>query len=48
VESELLKLEKKRSVSDDPSKIKNKLGWSPQTSFEELVSEMVTSDLENL
>jgi GDPmannose 4,6-dehydratase len=30
----------------DPSKARNKLGWSPKTSFEELVSEMARADLE--
>lgn len=30
----------------DPSKAKNKLGWVPRTTFEELVSEMVQSDYE--
>jgi len=29
----------------DPSKAKEKLGWVPKTSFQELVSEMVRSDL---
>ena len=29
----------------DPSKIKNKLGWTTQTSFEDLVKEMIESDL---
>jgi len=29
----------------DPSKAKNKLGWVPRTSFEELVKEMVCEDL---
>jgi len=29
----------------DPTKAKEKLGWSPRTSFEELVREMVTEDL---
>ena len=29
----------------DPSKAKKKLGWSPKTSFEELVREMIESDL---
>jgi GDPmannose 4,6-dehydratase len=29
----------------DPSKAKDKLGWEPKTSFEELVSEMVQDDL---
>ena len=31
----------------DPSKAKEKLGWTPQTSFEELVSEMVREDLKS-
>jgi len=31
----------------DPTKAKEKLGWEPQTSFQELVSEMVISDLED-
>ena len=30
----------------DPSKAKKELGWAPQTTFEELVEEMTTSDLE--
>ena len=29
----------------DPSKAKNKLGWTPKTTFAELVSEMVREDL---
>ena len=29
----------------DPSKAKEKLGWSPRTSFAELVAEMVREDL---
>jgi GDPmannose 4,6-dehydratase len=29
----------------DPSRAKDKLGWTPQTSFEELVQEMVREDL---
>ncbi len=31
----------------DPTKAKEKLGWTPTTTFEELVVEMVRSDLEN-
>ena len=31
----------------DPSKAKQKLGWSPKTSFSELVSEMVHEDLKS-
>lgn len=31
----------------DPSKAKEKLGWSPKTTFEELVAEMVNADLKN-
>ena len=30
----------------DPSKAKEKLGWEPTTTFEEMVKEMVESDLE--
>ena len=30
----------------DASKAKNKLGWVPKTSFDELVKKMVESDLE--
>jgi GDPmannose 4,6-dehydratase len=30
----------------DPAKAKEKLGWSPQTSFAELVAEMMAADLE--
>ena len=29
----------------DPSKAKAKLGWTPKTSFQELVAEMVREDL---
>ena len=31
----------------DPSKAKQKLGWTPRTSFQELVSEMVREDLKS-
>jgi GDPmannose 4,6-dehydratase len=31
----------------DPSKAKNKLGWTPKTSFDELVAEMVREDLKS-
>jgi GDPmannose 4,6-dehydratase len=31
----------------NPSKARNKLGWSPRISFEELVSEMVSADYES-
>ena len=31
-----------------PQKIKSVLGWVPETSFEDLVAEMVSFDLENL
>jgi GDPmannose 4,6-dehydratase len=30
----------------DPSKAREKLGWKPRTNFQQLVTEMVTSDLE--
>ena len=32
----------------DPSKAKNLLGWTPETSFDELVEMMYKSDLERL
>ena len=32
----------------DIEKIKNKLGWSPSYSIEELVDDMMKSDLENI
>ena len=31
----------------DPSKAKQELGWSPKTTFEELVEEMTAADLES-
>lgn len=31
----------------DPSKAKNKLGWVPKITFDELVSEMVREDLKS-
>jgi GDPmannose 4,6-dehydratase len=31
----------------DPSKAKQKLGWTPKTSFQELVAEMVREDLKS-
>jgi GDPmannose 4,6-dehydratase len=31
----------------DPTKAKEKLGWTPKTSFQELVSEMVREDLKS-
>lgn len=34
------------SLLGDPSKAKKKLGWQPKTSFEDLVKEMVHSDLQ--
>ena len=30
----------------DPSKAKDKLGWTPKTTLEELVAEMVAADVE--
>jgi GDPmannose 4,6-dehydratase len=35
------------SLLGDPSKAKQKLGWSPKISFNELVSEMVRADLDS-
>jgi GDPmannose 4,6-dehydratase len=34
------------SLLGDPTKAKEKLGWTPRTSFKDLVSEMITFDLE--
>ena len=34
------------SLLGDANKAKNKLGWSPKTTLEELVSDMIKSDLE--
>jgi GDPmannose 4,6-dehydratase len=34
------------SLLGDPSKAKEKLGWTPKTTFKELVSEMMQADLE--
>ncbi len=31
----------------DPSKAKERLGWTPRTTFEELVAEMVREDLKS-
>jgi len=31
----------------DPSKAKEKLGWTPKTTFDELVAEMVREDLKS-
>jgi GDPmannose 4,6-dehydratase len=35
------------SLLGDPSKAKNKLGWEPKITFEEMVREMVENDLNN-
>ena len=35
------------SLLGDPSKAKQKLGWTPTTSFEQLVAEMVDADLQS-
>lgn len=35
------------SASGDATKAKEKLGWTPATSFEELVAEMVREDLKS-
>jgi GDPmannose 4,6-dehydratase len=36
------------ALQGDPSKARNKLGWSHKTSFADLVTEMVTRDLEDV
>ena len=35
------------SLLGDPAKAKDKLGWSPNITFEELVSEVVREDLKS-
>jgi len=35
------------SILGDPSKAKEKLGWTPRTTFAELVAEMVREDLKS-
>lgn len=35
------------SLLGDPTKAKDKLGWTPRTSFDELVAEMVREDLKS-
>jgi GDPmannose 4,6-dehydratase len=37
-----------QDLRGDASKIYSKLGWRPQTTFENLVEEMVTSDINEL
>jgi GDPmannose 4,6-dehydratase len=32
----------------DPSKAKNKLGWTPRTTFKEMIHEMVDADLKRI
>jgi GDPmannose 4,6-dehydratase len=36
-----------KDLLGDPTKIKSKLGWQPKTTFENLVKEMIQSDLED-
>ena len=36
------------SLLGDASKVKKKLGWSPKTSFEDLVKEMIENDLNSI
>ena len=37
-----------QTLLGDPSKAKQELGWSPRTSFKELVQEMMTADLKKI
>ncbi|MFL5908075.1 MAG: GDP-mannose 4,6-dehydratase, partial [Solirubrobacterales bacterium] len=48
VDSELARPADIEELVADPSKAREKLGWEPGTSFEELVEEMVRADLEAL
>ena len=36
------------SLFDDPRKAKDKLGWTPKTTLEELVAHMVASDIDEV
>jgi GDPmannose 4,6-dehydratase len=45
IDSRLFRPNEVQDLLGDPTKIKTKLGWSPETSFEELVAEMIDSDL---
>ena len=45
VDSRYFRATEVETLLGDPTKAKNELGWSPKTSFEDLVSEMTSADL---
>ena len=48
VNNELFRPNELQDLVGDSTKIREKLGWAPSVTFEELVYEMVTSDLNSL
>jgi GDPmannose 4,6-dehydratase len=48
IDPELIRPAEVEHLVGDPSKARERLGWEPRTSFEEMVSRMVDSDLELL
>ena len=47
VDSKYFRPTEVETLIGDPSKAKDKLGWVPKVSFDELVSEMVSADFES-
>jgi GDPmannose 4,6-dehydratase len=47
VDPRYFRLTEVETLLGDPTKARQKLGWTPQTSFQELVSEMVREDLKS-
>jgi GDPmannose 4,6-dehydratase len=45
VDPDYFRLTEVENLLGDPSKAKNKLGWNPKITFEQLVKEMITEDL---
>jgi len=48
IDEKLFRPNEVKDLLGDPTKIKSRLGWSPETTFEELVREMLNFDLEYL
>ena len=48
INPDLLRPDEHFQLVANPTKAKNKLGWEPQVSFEELLEKMVQTDLERL
>jgi GDPmannose 4,6-dehydratase len=48
IDSELVRAREPIALVGDPSRARERLGWQPERSFEELVAEMVRADLEAL